>query len=198
MKHLSKILPLALVLPGLVAAQCPVAADLETGIVLETIEGEVETFIRLDPHRVRSLFMHSENAGSRILLGKGVYVLELLEEEDGLPMVGTRTTYSFPLPVADLPPITPGGGWSTKAAVLDVDGLSSEAQHYIFGAQTRVTIGACSYDMIPIELRYRGDAGDADIDYLHYLPELGISYLARSDYGAQSDIYTYHTIRVAP
>lgn len=198
MKDLSRILPLALILPGLAAAQCPVAADLEKGIEIETVEGEVESFIRIDPHRVQSLLMYDEGAGTRILLGKGVYLLEVLDEEDGQPVVGTRATYTFPLPVADLPPITPGGGWSTKAAILDADGLSSEVQHYIFGAQARVTIGACSYDMIPIELRYRGEASEGDIDYLHYLPDLGISYLVRSYYGAHSDIYTYHTIRVAP
>lgn len=183
--------------PGLAAAQCPSAADLHTGIALATSQGEVETFTRVDTHRVQSLYMYSDTAGSRVTLGKGVYVLEVLEVEYGIPVIGTRRTLTFPLLAEDMPQVAPWGGWSAKVDILDSDGPGSENHHYTFGAPTSQTIGACTYEMIPIELRYPSDKDVPDVDYLHYLPELGISYLARSDYDGQSEIYSYQTIRVA-
>ena len=188
-----KPLSLALsVIPVTAFADCPTVSDLETGIRF-TIEGnETETFRTTAPGVVTSIYTFGDGADLRVLLGQGVYLLELIDIENGKPLPDTRTTYSYPERPADLPAPQPDATWQTTAAVFENGTLRSETQSYTSGTPTRVSFGPCSYDMFPIEILYSGD--QTSTDTLHYLPEFRISYLASSIGQEATDVYTYLSI----
>ncbi|MDQ2091321.1 hypothetical protein [Marimonas arenosa] len=82
------------------------------------------------------------------------------------------------------------------AAVLDQGALRSEKQVYDFGVAEQMRIGDCSYTMIPVEIRY--DDADDDVDVLHYLPELGISYFAGGLENGKGDLAVAEGISITP
>ena len=188
---------LAATLPHMALAECPVADDLATGIVFEVGDSDTETFLRQDDQLIYATYEDKDGIGSRVLLGQGVYLLELVDTETGNPLQGTRSTYSFPLLPGQMPQILPGSTWTVKVATLDTEGLGEEVQHYSFGTAAEASFGACTYDMIPIEILYMEDSDEPTIDHLTYLPKLGISFLAATDYDGELERYFYHTIRRA-
>lgn len=179
------------------AAACPTGADLVGGIRLTDPDGVTETFREMQPGVVRGLYTLDDTTTIRNLLGQGVYLLEVVDLENGAPVPDTRSTYSFPIAPADMPRPTPNGGWTTKVATLIDGSLGSETQVYSFGALTTQTYGACSYNMIPITVSFPPDPSDYR-DTLHYLPALGFSYLAESAFTENGernvDRYSYVTI----
>jgi len=175
------------------SAQCPTADNLQTGIRFTLADGETETFRKKGAAIVEAVFEYKDPPASRVLLAQGVYLLELIDLENGMPQPGTRSTYSYPMTAAEMPLPQPGGHWSVTAAVLDMGDLRRDNQVYTFGTMTQATYGACSYDMLPITITYPGDESDP-IDLLHYLPGLGLSYLAESTYSGSTDRYDYIAI----
>lgn len=191
-----KIMALSLALQtisGTALAQCPTSEALAAGIRFGIDGGDTETFRSFAPGVIVSLYEAADPPASRVLLAQGVYLLDLIDIEDGKPQPGTRTTYSYPMKPPDMPVPQPGGSWSVTAAVFDMGDLRSEEQVYSFGAAATATYGTCRYDMVPITITYPGDTGDA-VDVLHYLPSLGLSYLAQSTYDGTTDRYDYTSI----
>lgn len=156
-------------------ATCPTQADLDGGIRLTMVQGETEVLTRLDPLRANSVYQSEGGYETHALLARGLYVLQLVEFENGDLVAGSRSTHSYELEPQDMPLPVPGGQWVTKSASLDADGLTTAVEIYRFGAETRVTWGACGYTMIPVTISY---PDDTSTDLLHWLPELGVSYLA--------------------
>lgn len=184
----------ALSLPVQAQSACPVGADMSKGVRFQISSGETETFQRLGNGLIQGFFEIDNGNAIRTLLGKGVYLLEIIDFEDGSAIMGSRTTYSFPSPPEDLPDPVAGGGWSVTVAKLDRGEFGSEAQVYSFGSTTRQTYGTCGYDMIPIEIRYPDENDPKRRDILHYLPEFQLSYLAEYHDEEASDIYSYFNI----
>ncbi len=178
---------------GPVAAECPVAADLEAGIRFDVDEGDSEVFRSLRPGVVEAIYSHADGGATRTLLGQGVYLLELVEMAGKEPDPSTRMTYAFPQNAEDLPRPVPGSTAQFELLRNENGSLEREVQSYDFGPQARATFGACTYDMIPIEIRYSEDDSNT-VDLLHYLPELGIAYFAGSTYDGTTDRYSYHRI----
>ena len=141
---------------------------------------------------VEARYHFDETDGLRNLLAKGLYLAEVIDFSGDTLDPATRLTYSYPMDFAEMPLPTPGGNWNTGATVLGSDGMNVENQVYSFGQFTTLTIGACSYQMMPIEIRYPVQEEDTEaVDTLHWLPDLGLSYLAGSQQGQEVDRYDY-------
>ncbi|WP_353472840.1 hypothetical protein PVT71_02075 [Salipiger sp. H15] len=186
--------PLAFVLtllPGLaLAAPCPSAADLEKGIRLRGPEGASELFTRQGPAVIRSVYEQDGVAISRTLLGAGVYLLEAIDLEEGEPVPVTRITYGYPVTPAAMPEPKPAGSWAVKVAVKETGSLRSEMLSFRFGPLTEISFGACTYEMMPIIQRYE----DGTIDYLSWLPGLGLSFLSGFSDTEGEERYEYYAI----
>lgn len=192
MKILAMVAAMTVAVPVL-AEECPVATDLEAGIRFGVDKGDEEVFRSLRPGVVEAIFTHADGGATRSLLGQGIYLLELMDMDGAEPDPSTRMTYAFPQNAEDLPLPVPGSTAQFSLLRNERGNFESEVQSYDFGPKGRATFGACTYDMIPIEIRYSEDDSNT-VDLLHYLPELGIAYYAGSTYDGTTDRYIYHRI----
>ncbi|MEM6618313.1 MAG: hypothetical protein AAF761_08990 [Pseudomonadota bacterium] len=188
--------------PAAVFAQaiCPAEEDLEKGIRFDVAGGEYETFQRTGDDIITSRYYFDAQSGLRSLLAKGMYLVETVDFEDGSLLTDTRTTYSYPLKPAEMPDVAAGLTWNTAAVTLGPDGLGQEAQTYSFGDERTIVIGACSFRMIPVTIRYPAqDSGDAgDVDTIHYLLDVGVGYLAAASGPDFNDTYDYIGVSLLP
>ena len=190
------LLPL-IALTGAAEAACPTADDMTRGIKFTSASGEYEAFHSVGADMVEGMFGLDSHQGSRTMLARGLYLVEVVAIENGKADPATRSTYSFPLPPSEMPLPVPDGGWSVTVATFADGRIGSEKQIYSFGQLTRQTYQACSYDMMPITIRYPDENDPQRRDVLHYLPELGISYLAEFHDRDASDIYDYISIETS-
>jgi len=195
MRKLAVLLALA---AGAAEASCPGAGDLDTGIRLIGNDGSSETYLRLPGGFVRGTYSDGSSNGSQYLLMQGIYMVEVFDTENGSPVAGSRSTYAYPVTAETAPMPTPGGRWDTLVTILDRGELKSHTESFVFGDATRVTLGACGYDMLPVTAIYHDEDGYQE--RLHYLPELGFAYLAATqERGQVADPVVYVGIeRVAP
>ncbi|WP_422049077.1 hypothetical protein [Shimia sp.] len=178
------------------AAQCPTASDMETGIRLVDMEGTVETYEAFGANHIRGAWEEGSEVLSKFVLLKGIYLVEYFDVSDGNAITSSRRTHSYPLPPEKAPLPVAGGRWDTKVVTMDSEGVVSGTESYLFGDPTQVTLGGCSYDMIAVTAIYHDDDGYQET--LHYLPELGFSYLSESkSKDAEPDRYVYVRIEAA-
>lgn len=111
----------------------------------------------------------------RARVARGTHLLQAVEFTDGTILPDTRVTYDYGMSPAEMPIPAPGQRWRVSVHVTDGSGTRGERQMQAYGATTEVTIGACSYDMIPVLIAYQG-AGFL-VEQVNYLPALGIGYL---------------------
>jgi hypothetical protein len=179
------------------ASACPTAADLDTGIRFDLASDEWEVFTRTADGLVQADFHYGDGEGTRVVLAKGLYLLQIVDFDGQGQIADTRQNFSYPLRPAEMPDPQPQGGWSVTAAILGPDGLSEEAQVYRFGDWTQQTYGACSYEMMPITIDYPVTGDDTvSRDFIHWLPELGLSYLAGFEDSEGRESYDYIGVRV--
>lgn len=191
----SLIAALTCCLAGPAFAQCPTAQDLNTGIVLTDVDGGQEVFRRENANFVRGGW-DDGSIGAQYLLLQGLYIVEYFDLEAGDTVAGSRVTYSYPLAPEDAPLPVPGGRWDTEVVVLDQGQVDTATESHLYGDQTRVTIGGCSYDMIPVTSIYLDEDSYTETNY--YLPELGFSYLVATQEKDQEEFrYTFVRIEVA-
>jgi len=177
---------------------CPTGADVDRGVRFHLATGETEVFRRLDSGIIESHFAYDGENSLRLLLAKGIYLLEVVEFNNEAAVSGSRVTYGFPLAPAEMPEPTAGGGWTVTVARLERGSLDSETQSYSFGNPTTQTYGACTYSMLPIEISYPLDTDSKRLDVLHYLPDLGLSYLAGFSDSESTVTNTYTAIEALP
>ncbi len=182
--------------PTVAMAACPTAEDLTDGIRFDVVGGDWEVFKRLNSNAIEARYFFGAGSGVRNLLAQGLYLVEFADFEDNDILHSTRVTYSFPLSLGDMPVPQENGGWNTKAVAFSLeDGFYTETHVYTFGTERTKVFGACSYKMLPIEIRYPIDGEDTgDVDVIHWLPELGIGYLAASKGEDYHDTYDYISI----
>ncbi|WP_019954557.1 hypothetical protein [Yoonia vestfoldensis] len=173
-------------------AACPVAADLATGIRLIGDDGAVETYRTLRPHVIELIVAYDDGYADRSTLGQGVYVLDVVELYNALPNPDTISTYAYPVAVEAMPLPAPGEVWRTRAVV---DGIYDDKMTASWSDMTTMTYGDCIYTVIPGEIVYSGE-GYRQTEGLHYLPDLGIAYMASfaSDDSDSIDTYTILSI----
>ncbi|WP_412551158.1 hypothetical protein [Shimia sp. MIT910701] len=173
-----------------VFAQCPTASDMDTGVRLTDLDGITETYTRDGAHFIRGAWDDGQDYGTRFLLLKGLYVVEQFDTEDGDVVSGSRSTHAYPLKPADAPVPVADGRWDTEVITLDSEGTLTTRESHIFGPSTQVTIGGCSYEMMPVIGIYHDDDGYEET--LHYLPELGFAYLVETRAkNEKAERYTY-------
>ncbi len=168
--------------PGMAIAQsdCPVRADLAGGIRFDIDGGDTETFTLVKPGLLRAIYSaagNDEGEVIEVLLAKGLYVVKLRDIADGKTVEGSLTILSFPLATSDLPDAVPGTTWNVSPAKRKDGDIRAERQEYAFGAPITKTYGACTYEVIPVDINYPDETGPYR-DLVHYLPALGLSYLA--------------------
>ena len=84
-----------------------------------------------------------------------------------------------------MPRPVPGGEWTANVVIFENGSISTGVQSHRFGDLSEITLGDCRYSMIPVEVQY--DNEDRSVDLLHFLPELGVSYLVGSAYGMDEE-----------
>lgn len=167
-----KIVTLALcLLPGLAAAQqvCPTGADLADGIVVTYAHGGIDTFTA-DPLTPGAVIWQGELQGQSLgttALAHGYIYLRATGPN------GQEVRYDYSLLPADLPQPEPGGSWEVVATVT-ADGVeSTERQIHSFGTMGSLTLGACTWEILPITIDYPAYTED-----LLWFPALGLSVRA--------------------
>lgn len=177
-------------------ADCPTRADMEGGVTLHDASGETETF-KLGPNGfVRGIYDDGQGYGANYLLMGGIYVVEVFDTEEGSPVQGTRSTFAYPVKPSELTPPTPGERWDVETLVNDQGDIYKGNESHIYGPNTEVTIGACTYDMIPIISIYH--SLDGYEERLNYLPEFGFAYLVEmKDPGEAPFTYNFVSIEAA-
>lgn len=179
--------------PAAAMAACPTGDDLKTGIRFATSGGDTEEFSRFTEDTVASHYYVGGVLDSRVLLARGLYLSEYLVMKDGQPDLETRSTYVFPMAPGDMPLPAPGGVFSVNITVNDAGALYGETDIYTSGQETQVRFGSCAYRMIPVEFRFEPDETNS-VELLHWLPDLGLSYLAKSTSPDGNDTYSYISI----
>ncbi|MFK7751004.1 MAG: hypothetical protein AB8B51_00500 [Sedimentitalea sp.] len=193
---MTRILTAALCLMANGALACPTAADMTQGVRFTLATDEVETFRLLESGIIQGDFFIDETDVLRTFIARGIYLVETYSLQNGVREAGTRFAYAYPVDVAQLPAPTPGGGWAGTVVQLEGTNLENEAHDYRFGAQTTQSYGACTYQMIPVTVLYPDDVETNQREVLHYLPELGLSYLAEFSDKDYDEVYSYTQIEV--
>jgi hypothetical protein len=113
-----------------------------------------------------------------------------------MPQSDSRVTNSYPMKPVDMPLPKPGGAWNSAFATLEESGyIGKGVQSTEFGDLTRLTLGACGYDMIPVTIDYLSE-GYREVVY--YLPDLGIGLLAATvNEGDALELTTFMSIQAA-
>lgn len=172
-------------------AGCPTNEDLTGGIEFRVGKKEREVFHLLDNGLVHSKFYQENGEWYRFHLIHGVYPVEFAHTSNGKIDTQTRTTYVYRAK-RDKLPLRPNSKWKGKVKTLSRGGNAAENHKYIFGKETKITYGKCSYSMIPFKFIVNDLDDEAYV--MHYLPELGISYVAISDVSDPVK-HNYHSIR---
>ncbi|MCH2094000.1 MAG: hypothetical protein MK160_02680 [Rhodobacteraceae bacterium] len=179
-KHMT-LAALAALVPAAATAACVTADSLKSGIRIDYGDGETELFYAYLPNVIAADYLIDGERTSRTLLMHGLYLSEYLEFNEGRPDPQSRETYSYPPGVEGLPIPQPNETFNVSAVAFIRGDLNDEAQSYDFRAEELIELSGCTYRSIPVELTYPGDT-DLWIEYLSYLPDLGISlYVASRD-----------------
>ena len=190
---------LALIFASLAApalADCPTRADMKTGVMLRDAGGETETFRAGHNGFVRGEYEDGQGGGARYLLLAGIYVVEVFDTDNGDPIPGSRSTFFYPVTPSEMQPPTPGGRWDVETLANDQGDVHKGNESHIFGPVTDITIGTCTYDMIPIISIYH--SLDGYEERLNYLPEFGFAYLVEmKDPGEAPFTYDFVSIEAA-
>jgi hypothetical protein len=172
-------------------AECPRPSDMDgKGVRFSSETGDVETFTRDADGTVHSTVEGETPPVVRAVLAKGLYLTRIFDLVDGQAENDVR--YIYPTPLENLPEPFPQGALTLTVEGEDGDGTFESTETYSFGPASVLTIGDCSFAMIPVELTY---AGTGERDIFHYLPEYGLSYLADSyaSDGTRTD-YTFDQV----
>ena len=186
------VFPLA-ALPCAALAECPTGADLSTGIRVLGGDDTVETYQSQGPHIVRNDFYFEPGQGSQNLLARGVYLVQSIAIEDRVLDPKSRRTYTYPLTPEMMPDPTPGGQWVAPVAALEDGTLGTQVHSMQFGEQTSLTLGACTYRMVPIRVEYDSDPGY--VETLYHLPDLGFALFGASQ-DADGTVETYSFLSI--
>lgn len=168
------ILTLMAATPAL--AECPVAADLETGVRVTESDGTINLFTAVGDGVVQNDGTAPSGYTYRNLLAQGTHLVELGDTENGSYADGTRRTVIYPISRADMPVPTPNSRNEYETTIRAAGGDYPESQTQMWGAMTTLDIGECSYDMIPGKLTYT-NSSFVVLEGLYYLPALELGLL---------------------
>jgi len=177
-----------------VLADCPVAADLAGGVRMVETNGTVNLFTAQADGRVQNDGVAPGGYMYRNVLVKGTHLAELGDTDGVNYLPDTRRTVTYPQMDAGMPVPTPNTSARYETTITTTSGSYPETQTQSWGAQTTLTIGACTYDMIPGKITYT-NSDFVVFEGLHYLPELSLALLYSYQIeGDRADIYEAATI----
>lgn len=195
MRRFSIAVALAMLGQGALAQECPVRQDLETGIVFTSKDGQSETFVRMSGDLVLSEYRDGSSQFNA-LLRFGLYVASIYEIEGDTLVPDSRVVTIFP--EGGFPAPFAGTEWTVEArrreASAGLFDLTTDVQHYAYGAPFEQDYGGCSYSVIPVEFSYVSN-GAKIRETLHYIADLGVSYVFGFDEEGQAPAtYPYHSV----
>ena len=136
-------------------ADCPLAADLTTGIRVTEDTGTLNTFVAIGGSVVQQDGATTDNYNFRNMLAQGTHLLSLSDAENGEPIADTLISTAYSIAPNDMPRPQPSMTQTYDTTVTTSDGSYSETQTQSWGQTTTLTIGDCTYDM-------RGGRGISD------------------------------------
>ncbi len=169
--------PAALVLLPVAALACPDAGDMAEGVELTLEGGAVARLMPAGDGLVVDETVTEDGEGYRITALHGLWVVEEVEIEGGLPDPDGAERLDWAGGLESLPAPEPGLEWSGVAEV-SMDGLPPYARgvSVTIGAAETVEYGDCSYESWPVRVANSEDIGDFALQY-DYLPLLGVAVL---------------------
>lgn len=188
MKFLT-LIPLLTAAPAF--ADCPVAADLAGGIRVTETDGTINLFTAQGNGVVQNDGTAPDGYTYRNVLAQGTHLVELGDTENGQYVNDSRRIITYPMERTVMPLPTPNSRWdvATTVAAMGNDGYP-EQQVQGWGAPATLTIGECTYDMIPGKVTYT-NSDFVVFEGLHYLPALGLALLhSYQIQGDPADTYT--------
>lgn len=154
---------------------CPTAADLGRGIRFDFSDGSHEIYRNRGPGVTAVTGFNANGSSYEMELGQGTHLLMYQSVSNGMADAASRITYDYGLQVGAMPVPVPGSGWSAPVTATASEGPRSEPQKQSYGALTTISIGDCTYDMIPVTIAY--STSDHYVEGIEYLPGLGVGYL---------------------
>ncbi|PWJ20480.1 hypothetical protein [Jannaschia seohaensis] len=182
-----RALALAFLLVPSVAAGCPVAGDIETGIRIVYQDGTEEIFRRVTPGEVEVRY-DDNGTPHRDMLGHGLYLLRSGPVSGGAAEDVLTVDYGHA--PADLP--RPAPGLTVRFDTTERFGDDPTAVHesYTAGAATDVTVGDCLLRAFEVKLLREQSTGPIGVERVRYFPDLGFGHVSGvSDPGAPMESF---------
>ena len=164
---------------GAALAECPRStADTRDGVYV-TFDGfHVRYELLGDGTVMEEETSFEDGTGFRVNSLRGAFVLRSWSTENGMLVPNTSELTTWEVGTNNLPVQSAGETWSGNTVRLHDDGERNVETVSVAIEPARVmTIGTCSYDAWPITVTTAATGGNARdfIDYLTYLPSLGIA-----------------------
>lgn len=159
--------------PLAAAAQdgCATRADLARGIAVTYDHGGTDTF-RAHPDIPGAVIWQGEFQGMNLgttVLAQGYIYLSSVSPASG----GEEVVYDYGILPADLPVPRPGSDWEGVATVSAGGVESTERQSHSYGVAGSLTLGPCTWTLVPVTIDYPANRED-----LLWFPDLGLSIRA--------------------
>ncbi|MGZ9812292.1 hypothetical protein ACXN5S_17655 [Pseudoroseicyclus sp. H15] len=177
-------------------AECPVPADMQTGIRVEYSDGLVEIVRSAGDDIVELVGVEGREAIYRMELAHGLHVLSYVAFDGGRPDAESAMSYDFGMPAAEMPVPAPSQRWDTAALVTTGSEPPVEtAQSSVFGPVESLSVGECRFASIEVMTAF--DTDDNYIETIKYLPELGFGWLVTMN-DETSGFSAYSAVSIAP
>ena len=163
---------------GAALAECPGStADTADSIYVTFNDFHVRYDLLGDGTVIEEESSFEGGTGFRVNSLRGAFVLRSWSTENGLLLPGTSERTTWEVGVANLPVLRAGQTWSGNTVRLHDDGERNVETVTVAMEPARVmSIGPCTYDAWPVVVTTAAGGGARDfIDYLTYLPSLGIA-----------------------
>ncbi|SIN94872.1 hypothetical protein [Vannielia litorea] len=181
-------------------AECPAPGDLADGIALRDDAGGVTVFRAGSvPGEVTETTLFDDNTGFFIRSAGGLLVAESHDIENGEAVAASVVLTEFDAPDTAFP-VAEGRRRELTGTERDAEGVVTAVSVVIeTSLMRRVLYGDCAVQAIPVRVTYGYEARPAEVEYLDYLPEFGISlFLGAGEAGAAPDIYRILELFKAP
>ncbi|MCU9847070.1 hypothetical protein OEZ60_03545 [Defluviimonas sp. WL0024] len=162
---------------GALAADCPVAADLSTGIAAEYADGGRVDYRDAGEGRIAIFEPDSDGSSSGLvfLSRAGLYDLVVARRQNGVNDPERSLTLVYSEPEEDLPNPEPGGAWlGTVDTVFPGGAIDTDTAVYVFGSASDREIGGCRYATLAVKASFIGPVDWVAQDFI-YFTDIGIA-----------------------